>query len=76
MRSITRTTICVAAAAAMAAPAFAATKHYLKLDDVKGESAAKAGGGKEIEILSWSWGATMAGAWDGTIKGRPPSAAK
>ena len=69
MRPIIRTTICALAAAAMAAPAFAAANYYLRIDDVKGESAARAGGGKEIEILSWSWGSTMTGAWDGTIKG-------
>ena len=61
MRPITRTTICALAAAAMAAPAVAASNYYLKLDNPKGESAAKAGGGTQIEILSWSWGATNAG---------------
>ena len=71
MRPITRTTICALAAAAMAAPAFAAADYYLKFDTIKGESAAKAGGGKQIEIESWSWGTTMVGAWDGTIKGSP-----
>ena len=69
MRPITRTTICALAAAAMAAPAFAAANYYLRIDDVKGESAAKASGGKQLEIESWSWGSTMTGAWDGTIKG-------
>ena len=71
MRPITRTTICALAAAAMAAPAFAASNYYLKLGDIKGESAAKASGGKQLEIESWSWGATMTDAWDGTIKGAP-----
>ena len=69
MRPITKTTICAIIAAAMATPAFAAVNYYLRIDDVKGESAAKAGGGKQLEIESWSWGSTMTGAWDGTIKG-------
>lgn len=75
MRPITRTTLCALAAAAIAAPAVAASDYYLKLGDIKGESAAKSAAGKQIEIESWSWGATMTGAWDGTIKG-PPGAEK
>ena len=71
MRPITKLTLCALTAAAMAAPAFAASDYYLKFDTVEGESAARAGGGKQIEILSWSWGTTMAGDWDGTIKGSP-----
>lgn len=58
MRPIMKTTLCALVAAAVAAPAFAASSnYYLKLGDIKGESAAKAGPGKQIEILSWSWGA-------------------
>lgn len=71
MRPIIKLTICALAAATMAAPAFAAADYYLKFDTVKSESSAKAGGGNQIEILSWSWGTTMVGAWDGTIKGSP-----
>ena len=71
MRPITRTTICALAATAMAAPALAAaSNYYLRLDDMKGESAAKAGGGHKdwIEIQSWSWGATNAGKF-GAVSG-------
>lgn len=85
MRPIMNITMCavVAAAVAAPAPAFAASAdYYLKLGDVKGESAARSGspvpsgveGGKHIEILSWSWGTTMAGDWDGTIKGAASTA--
>jgi hypothetical protein len=52
---------------AAAGAAAAAADYYLKLGDIKGEVAAKAGSGKHIEIMSWSWGPTMAGNWDGTI---------
>ena len=66
MRPIIKTTLCALAAAAVAGPAFAASAdYYLKLgDDLKaeGRSAAKAGAGKRIEILSWSWGAAPAGS--------------
>ena len=59
MRPITKLTMCALVAAAVAAPAFAASSnYYLKLGDIKGESAARSGAGKQIEILSWSWGAT------------------
>jgi hypothetical protein len=75
MRPITKLTMCAFAASVIAAPAFAASSnYYLKLGDIKGESAARSGAGKQIEILSWSWGATMAGDWDGTIKGAPSTA--
>ena len=58
MRPIMKTTLCALVAAAVAAPAFAASAdYYLKLGDVKGESAARTGAGNRIEILSWSWGA-------------------
>ncbi|MEP7130638.1 MAG: hypothetical protein ABI770_05870 [Sphingomicrobium sp.] len=66
MRPIIKTTLCALAAAAVAAPAFAASSdYYLKFGDIKpvlskaegGTSAAKASSGKQIEILSWSWGA-------------------
>ena len=68
MRPITRTTLCAIAAAAMAAPASAAVNAYLEIGPIKGESAAKASGGKQIEILSWSWGATNAGKY-GAVSG-------
>jgi len=82
MRPIMNIKMCVSVAAALAAPALApapayaaSADYYLKLGDIKGESAAKAGPGKHIEILSWSWGATMAaGDWDGTIKGSASTA--
>ena len=61
MRPIIKTTLCAVVAAAVAAPAFAASSnYYLKLGDVKGQSRRpEAGGGASdwIEILSWSWGA-------------------
>ena len=69
MRPIIRTTLSALAAAAMTAPASAAVNAYLEIGPIKGESAAKAGGSKQLEIESWSWGSTMTGAWDGTIKG-------
>ena len=71
MRPITRTTICALAAAAVAAPALAAVNAYLEVGPIKGESSAKARGGHKdwIEVESWSWGATQAGSWNGTIKG-------
>ena len=65
MRSIPRITIFALAAAAVAAPAAAASDYFLHLDDVKGGSAAKAGGGTQLEILSWSWGATNSGGGSG-----------
>jgi hypothetical protein len=63
MRPIMKTTMCALVAAAVTAPApalAASADYYLKLGDVKGESAAKAGTGKRLEIESWSWGATSA----------------
>ena len=65
MRSITRTTIFALAAATLATPAAAASDYFLHLDNPKGGSAAKAGGGTQIEILSWSWGATNSGSGGG-----------
>jgi len=62
MRPITRTKTCALAAAAVAMPAVAASDYFLHLDDVKGGLAAKAGGGTQLEILSWSWGATNSGS--------------
>ena len=54
--------VAAAVAAPAATPAFGASAdYYLKLGDVKGESAARSGAGKHIEILSWSWGETNAG---------------
>lgn len=64
-----KTTMCALVAAAVAAPAFAASAdYYLKLGDIKGESAAKAGAGKQLEILSWSWGESQAGKY-GAVAG-------
>jgi hypothetical protein len=81
MRPIINIKMCAFVAAALATPALAPTPayaasadYYLKLGDVKGESAARSGSGKQIEILSWSWGETMAGDWDGTIKGAASTA--
>jgi hypothetical protein len=69
MRPMIKTTLCALVAAAVAAPAFAASSnYYLKLGDVRGESAAKASGGRQLEILSWSWGATSAGKF-GAVSG-------
>jgi hypothetical protein len=71
MHPIIKATMCALAAATVAGPAFAASAdYYLKLGDVKpalskaegGGSAAKAGAGKRIAILSWSWGAAQASA--------------
>ena len=46
------------------APALASSSnYYLRLDDIKGRSAARAGDGKPLEILAWSWGATDAGKY-------------
>jgi hypothetical protein len=70
MRPIMTSTIFALAAAAAAGSAMAASSdYYLRLGDVKGGLAANAGPGKAIAILSWSWGATTADDWDGTIKG-------
>ena len=71
MRPIIRTTLCALAAAALAAPAVAASNYYLHLDDGKGGSAAaRASGGHKdwIEILSWSWGATNSAKY-GAVSG-------
>ena len=81
MRPIMKIPMCAFVAAVVAAPAptpayAASADYYLKLGDIKGESAARSGPGKHIEILSWSWGTTMAGDWDGTIKGGAASTAK
>jgi len=66
MRPIIRIPMCALVAAAVAAPAptpayAASADYYLRLGDVKGESAARSGPRQSIEILSWSWGATDAG---------------
>ncbi|MEP6983462.1 MAG: hypothetical protein ABI853_07440 [Sphingomicrobium sp.] len=79
MRPIMKIPMCAFVAAAVAAPAptpayAASADYYLKLGDIKGEAAARSGAGKRIEILSWSWGATNAGDWDGTIKGAATTA--
>jgi len=69
MRPITRITLCALAAAAMAAPATAATNFYLKLGPVKGEELdERKGRENKIEILSSEFGTARKG-WDGTIKG-------
>ena len=74
MRLTTTCAICAFAAAAMIgpglAPAIAASSDYfLKLGPVKGEgSATKKGHQEQIEILSYSFGASRKG-WDGTVKG-------
>jgi hypothetical protein len=68
MRPIITTTICALAVAATAAPALAAADYYLRLDNPKGESAARASGGSQIQIESWSWGATNAGKF-GAVSG-------
>jgi hypothetical protein len=73
MRLIMKIAMCALVAAAVAAPAptpayAASADYYLKLGDVKGESAARSGAGKHIEILSWSWGATNAGKY-GAVAG-------
>lgn len=60
MRPITNTTLFAFAAAMMAAPAVAAADFYLKLGDVKSRSTADGGAATQIEIMSWSWGATNA----------------
>lgn len=77
MRRVMTYTIFASAAAAVAGSAVAASAdYYLKLGDVKPVlSKVEVGESQDdrhknqIEILSWSWGATMAGDWDGTIKG-------
>lgn len=81
MRPIMNSKVCALVAAALAAPALAPTPayaasadYYLKLGDVKpvlskvegGELVARSGPGKHIEILSWSWGSTMAIGENGT----------
>jgi len=70
MRPVAKLISCAFVASVVAAPAVAASAdYYLKLGDVKGELAAKGSAGKQIQILSWSWGEATAGDWDGTIKG-------
>jgi len=68
MRSITRTTLCALAAAAMAAPAYAAAAdYYLTLGDVKSdpaggkvrEAAARSAANMRVEVMSWSFGASQ-----------------
>ncbi len=74
MRRTTSFAICAFAAAAMVGPALApalgaSSDYFLKLGPIKGEgSAARQGHQEQIEILSYSFGATRKG-WDGTIKG-------
>src|ERR1700704_4307441 len=63
MRPIINTTLCalVAVAAGVAAPAYAASNFYLELGPIKGESAARSAPAKQLEVESWSWGASNAG---------------
>ncbi len=68
MRLIMTYTIFALAAAVAGSAMAASSDYYLKLGDVKGESQDDKHK-NQIEILSWSWGETMAGDWDGTIKG-------
>ena len=69
MRPMTRTTIFALAAAAIAAPAVAATDMFLQLPPPKaGENAAAKGRENKVEVLSFRFGAARKG-WDGTIKG-------
>jgi type VI secretion system secreted protein Hcp len=63
---MTKLTICALTAAAMTVPGQAVAANFLKIGDVKSRSAAGGGGGAQIEILSWSWGATIAGAEGGS----------
>ena len=60
MRPITKLTICVLTAAAMAAPGQALAANFLKIGDVKSKSASGSDKSQLIEIMSWSWGATQA----------------
>ena len=70
MRPITKLTLCALTAAAMAAPAAAASDFYLKLGPVKGEELdERKGRENKIEVLSSEFGTARKG-WDGTIKGR------
>ena len=70
MRPITKLTLCALTAAAMAAPAFAASDFFLKLGPVKGEDLdERKGRENKIEVLSSEFGTARKG-WDGTIKGR------
>ena len=57
-----RAVTCIALASALCVPALAAqSDYYLKIDGVEGESTADRHKG-EIEILSYSWGASQAAA--------------
>lgn len=62
MRAIraARAVTCIALASALCVPAVAAQfDYFLKIDGVDGESTADKGHKNEIEILSWSWGASQ-----------------
>ena len=59
MRPITKLTICVLTAAAMAAPGQALAANFLKIGDVKSRSAAGGAAAAQIEVMSWSWGETQ-----------------
>ena len=52
--------LCAGAGAGAASAAAPAADYYLKLGAVQGEAAAK-GPEREIEVLSWSWGASQRG---------------
>lgn len=61
---LSRVSAAIAIAFALAAaPASAAG--YLKLGDIKGESAARSGHGGQIDVESWSWGAAATRGADG-----------
>src|SRR3990172_6782436 len=47
--------------ASTSSQAFAAVDMFLKIDGVEGESTDKVHG-KEIDVLSWSWGASQSGS--------------
>ena len=72
MRSISKQFAYFLASMALALPALASSSdYYLKFEGAAGDAAAHAGHKGEIEISSWSWGASNARkGWDGTVKGR------
>jgi len=75
--TLTKSTLFALAAATVAASASAAAVDiFLTLGPVKGssvsgkirEAAARSATGKQVEVMSWSWGASRKG-WDGTVEG-------
>ena len=76
MPPIIKITIFALTAAAVAAPAVAASNYYLELGPIKGEeSDARKGRENKIEVLSSEFGAARKG-WDGSIKGGSSSVEK